>query len=306
MKIALVLAGGGPRGAYQAGVIKGILRKVDEFICAFGNSTGALISTLVAQQNWNLMTRLYTNVKTGNLIEPIIWGDIPLLPDIVDAPDMSEEALLSAAILSGKPNIYNIDPLMKIVDDNVDFNELKEASCEVGYLCAEFCSSQPLFISSKSRASAKILRSALQASVSMPIYMPSVKIGSRAGRYVDGGLCKHLPGVEVLKAKRFNEADVVMFIATAPVNNIKPKTKNPKMIETIITTLMGLSDSNDANSLEKECLLVKQALKDKKFILVQPDTPLPITSSVKFVPEEMKLAYELGIQKAKEVNQLLK
>lgn len=305
MKVALSLSGGGAKGAFEAGFIKGILRKVDEFVCSFGNSTGSLISTLVAQKNWNLMTRLYTKIKTGNIIEPILWKDIPILPDLLPPPDIAESALLAAAIIAGRPSIYNIDPLMKIIDDNVDFDDIKDSDCEVGYLTTEWGSMQPKFFSSKSRISAKTLRKALEASISMPIFMPPVKIKGQTGRYVDGGLYKHIPGTEILNAKRINEADVVILVATCPKYPDTTGKVTKEMVDNIVHTLLGLSDSNDVNSLALEYRRVKEALTTQKLILVQPDKPLPVAHSLRFVPEEMKAAYDIGMQKAKEVNKLL-
>lgn len=308
MKIALVLSGGGAKGAFQAGVIRGILRKVDEFVCSFGNSTGALISTCIGAREFDFMERVYTKVQTGNIIESVLWDDIPIVGDFIPTPKIPDEVALGYAALRGKTSLYNVKPLMKLVDDTVNFNDIKNSDTEVGYLTTNLDTLADVFFSAKkAQISPKTLMDALEASISMPIFMPPVKIHRKRGSFVDGGLSRNLSGREVLKAKRYREADVVMFISTVPKGKPHSDTREDSIFGIIIKTLWGLSDWNDRNSLYREVLEVRdQVRKDgKEFIFIQPDEELPVKSSLGFIPEEMSQAFDVGLRKAKEVNKLL-
>jgi len=301
MKVAVALSGGGSKGAFSAGVIKGILRKVDEFVCAFGSSTGSLVATCIAGGMYDFMTRVYTLVNTGNIVKPLIWEGIPFIGDNFDSPDIPLEALLGYSVLTKKLNIYSIAPLMELIDANVDFKELIKSKIDFGYLVSNWGKNTPRFYSNKQAAtSPEALRKALEASVSIPIFMAPVKIPGSQGEFVDGGLTRHLPGQEILSSKRYKEADVVLFVSTIP---IKPDTaKIPTNIISVLShTLFGLSDSCDLNSLDYETLYVKtQAEKDgKKFIVVRPDADLGFSSSLDFNPGKMKIAFNVGIEKAK-------
>jgi len=305
MKVGLVLSGGGAKGAFEAGVVKGILRKVDEFVFSYGCSTGSLISTCVASEKFDFMTRVYTRVKTGNILSCYFWKDVPIL-NALPSPDLPLEVLLAIAAPLKLPALYNIEPLIELVDSNIDFTALRNAPCEVGYLTSEFDSVKSAFF--KSSTAAKTLRDALFASVSMPVFMPLVNISGKSGRYTDGGLTRHLPGKEVFQAKRYAEADAIIFVSTLPANKGSgPIDKVDEVMGILAHTISGLSDSNDYNSLRYEIAEVgQQVIADgKKFIVVQPDNGLPISNSLRFVPEEMKACYDMGIQKAKAVNKLL-
>jgi len=72
-KSAIVLSGGGARGAYSAGVVSVVQANTDEIPVVGGTSTGSLISTLIALDNWDLLKQIYNGgVKTENIIRPLV------------------------------------------------------------------------------------------------------------------------------------------------------------------------------------------------------------------------------------------
>jgi len=302
VRVAVALSGGGCKGAFSAGVIKGMLRKVDEFVCAYGSSTGALIATCIAGKKFDFMTRVYTKTNTGNIIKPVAWEDIPVINDMFESLDFSMEAMLGYAFITKKKSLYSISPLVRLIKKNINFSEIRNSTTEFGYLVSNVAKNKSVLVSSKSPdISSEGLLKALQASVSIPIFMPPVRIPGMKGLYVDGGLTKHLPGTELLMSRRYEEADVVLFISTIPVT--PDNKKLPKTIgEIVIHTLLGLSDSCDINSLQLEVNRAQaQAEKDgKKFILVRPKTELDFESSLDFDPKKMNVAFNQGIRQASE------
>jgi len=305
MNVGVILSGGGAKGAFEAGFIKGILRKVDEFTIAYGSSTGSLISTCIGLNEFDLMERIYTGVETDNILEPNILDDIAVLGDIFSTPDIPIEVLLGYAVLFKKSSLYSIDPLKKIIDNFVDFNELKASSVDVGYLTTNIDTLKSVFFSAK-KTSPKNLRSALLASVSMPVFMSPVKIG-RKGRFVDGGLSRHLPGLESLSSPNYDKTDVFIFVSTLPLNFYPDNKVSDNIFDILIATIFGLSDWNDRNSLCNEISVVRDKLKKdgKKLYVIQPDNLLPIKNSLHFDPKEMKELFKLGMKAARSVNKLL-
>ena len=305
MKIAVALGAGGARGAFEMGVIKGLLPQIDEFVCAFGCSTGSLVATCIGANAFDLGERVYTKSKTGNIIKPLLWDDVPIVGDMLPSPDFPEEVMLAYAAIKGLNAMYNFEPLQDIIHNNINFEELKNSNTEVGYLTTNIETMDSVFFSSKKAGITwQTLEAALFASISVPLYMTPVKIPNKKGKFVDGGLTRHLPGVEILKARRYKEADVVLFISPIPVNKAPPKKRKDNLYGTIISTLDGLSDWNLYNSFHKDILEVKTKVEEdgKRFIVVQPQDVLPIENSLRFVPEETSVLFKMGVELASQIS----
>src|SRR5829696_6024104 len=82
-KKALVISGGGSKGAFAVGVIKHLSENFPEidFDIFVGTSTGSLIVPLAASGQVQLLQQLYTSVTTddvvikGNVIERFLHSD---------------------------------------------------------------------------------------------------------------------------------------------------------------------------------------------------------------------------------------
>lgn len=68
MKTALVISGGGDKGAFAVGAIEVLLEKEFHFDLISGTSTGALIAPLVAIYDINELIKLYTTTKKRDVI----------------------------------------------------------------------------------------------------------------------------------------------------------------------------------------------------------------------------------------------
>jgi predicted acylesterase/phospholipase RssA len=71
MKRALVISGGGSKGAYALGVIDQLRSNFSklEFDCFVGTSTGALISPFAALGEFELLNKIYTSTKTKHVLK---------------------------------------------------------------------------------------------------------------------------------------------------------------------------------------------------------------------------------------------
>src|SRR5690606_32646465 len=69
MKKALVISGGGSKGAFAVGVYKHLIENYSlDFDVLVGTSTGALIVPLAALGKTDLLEELYTTQKTENIV----------------------------------------------------------------------------------------------------------------------------------------------------------------------------------------------------------------------------------------------
>ena len=69
MKQALVLAGGGAKGAYQAGCIKAMREIGYDFDIVTGTSIGALNALLVIQKDYEVLYKLWNEIKISDVLK---------------------------------------------------------------------------------------------------------------------------------------------------------------------------------------------------------------------------------------------
>ena len=100
MKIGLCLCGGGAKGSYQAGVIKGLYDNgINEFEAISGTSIGAINGYYIFTDNVENLYKMWTNIQTN------IENDIKIVDNTVD-------------------NSYVIDGLKSLINnkqDRIDF-----------------------------------------------------------------------------------------------------------------------------------------------------------------------------------------
>jgi len=79
MKTALVLAGGGTKGAYQNGIITA-LREIgrDDWNIVTGTSVGALNAALVVQKDFDALQRLYDSLSADMFINGFVPNDMSI------------------------------------------------------------------------------------------------------------------------------------------------------------------------------------------------------------------------------------
>src|SRR6266496_2847586 len=77
MKRALVISGGGSKGAFAVGVIRRLLNTFPnlDFDIYVGTSTGSLIVPFAALKEFDALEALYTTQKTENIIQKFNIGD---------------------------------------------------------------------------------------------------------------------------------------------------------------------------------------------------------------------------------------
>jgi len=185
-KRALVISGGGSKGAFAVGAIKALAANAPEttFDIYIGTSTGSLIVPFAAAGALDLLEKMYTTVTTA---------------DIVQKDNNFAEQLLT------EDSLFNADPLAKLVTQNYndDFcNKLFASDKEVYLATTCLQTGESVFFSTKNPpagADADVVkarnpdtfRRAVMASACQPVFMPPIEVekGMQPFRqYVDGGV----------------------------------------------------------------------------------------------------------------------
>jgi predicted acylesterase/phospholipase RssA len=197
MKRALVISGGGSKGAFAVGVIK----KLQEiyptlfFDIYVGTSTGSLIVPLAAIDEITLLEQIYSTQKEGSIVKKLRIGDRLNTDSIFDAnPLMSliekhfTDARFNELITSGKKLYINTTCLQ--TGGLVVFTNDNTLISKEGYEVRQI-------------VNANHFRRAIMASACQPVFMPTIKVNrdlpgnpERDFQYVDGGV-KEYAGVEI-------------------------------------------------------------------------------------------------------------
>ncbi|HEX8313659.1 MAG TPA: patatin-like phospholipase family protein [Flavisolibacter sp.] len=228
-KKALVISGGGSKGAFAVGVLKRLAFEFPDiaFDIFVGTSTGALIAPLAVMGDIPLLEKLYTGVKTE---------DIVLKGNVIDR-FMNDVSLFDAKPLGNLvKQFYN--------DANCDkiFKSGKEVflvtTCLQTTQAVVWTSQQPPAVTSYEMIKAANFtefRRAVVASANQPVFMQPIEIreGTPIRQYVDGGVREYLGMQIAIDAG----ADEIFAISLSPLKKDSAETRYTKTFGVLQRTL---------------------------------------------------------------------
>ncbi|HSU17139.1 patatin-like phospholipase family protein [Longimicrobium sp.] len=328
---ALVISGGGSKGAFAVGALKYLmLEKGLDFDILAGTSTGALIAPMIAAQGKAALAALeteYTTVTTK---------------DILDGE-------LAIRVLEGKPSFHGSKPLRKRIEAHVTqqvFDALRASKKRMAVTSVDlhdgklvYYQTGPTPIPSDDVVvqvqTLEQLVNAIHASASIPVYMPPVpnsRPGAPADPYVDGGVREYVPIEIAIDAG----ADEICCIILAPQLEKRATFEKPKpnVVDVLQRSIDLLSEEVGASDVKLSQLYtsanvwinavvgklraagvkddvivpafqnagVKNPFAGKRAVslrIIRPQKPLR-GETLKFSPDDMKANLEYGFQCAKE------
>ncbi len=246
MKRALVISGGGSKGAYAIGVLKRLLEAYPglNFDMYVGTSTGALISPLAAIDEIELLENLYTSLHTDDVILENRLGDV--LNDV---------------------SIFDVEPLRQLLVNNYDDNRYQQLSnsgkdvfltttcLQSGELVVFTNAKNPVrsaLYQTKKIESARHFRRAVLASASQPVFMPPVKVNEVVAgepfpnfQFVDGGV-REYAGVQIAIDNGATEVFTILLSSGLP--SVENKEFN-NLFDILKTTIDIFTDDVGKNDL---------------------------------------------------------
>ena len=189
MSRALVISGGGSKGAFAIGVVKRLLNEYVnlDFDIFVGTSTGSLIVPLVAMQEMALLEKLYTTQKTQNIVLQNRLGD-----------------------RLGDHSIFDATPLWNLLTANYTDERYEQllltgkklyltTTClqtgELVVFTTDDAPEAPEHYTLTSMTDANHFRKAVMASSCQPVFMPPIKVNKDVPgeanpgyQFVDGGV----------------------------------------------------------------------------------------------------------------------
>lgn len=311
-KRALVLSGGGAKGAFTAGVVKYLMVELGfNFDLVVGTSTGALIAPLVASQDIANLIHFYENVEQQDILK--------------DRPDLLA-FLFSDALNDTKPLKRLIT---RFFGDRRRYERLMQSSTEM-FVTVVNMQTGEIEYGNQHRDSKPTLLKKILASACVPVMMPPVKIGKH--QYVDGGVKEIAP---FSKAIDEGATHIISVILSPDAGHREPVRKqftssmdilkrtlalltdeivdNDLKIATVYSEAIRCLDQIKTNAKEKLGLTDSQIRKlfaglenpfqGKRIVgitTIRPDHEL-MDSSLNFDPDKMREMVDKGYKKAKEV-----
>lgn len=270
MKKALVISGGGCKGAFAVGAIEYLLDLGYEFDIIVGTSTGALIAPLVGSGRFATAKEIYSNVRTRQLIRKYCCLTLPW-----------------------RSALYCDKGLKRIVEDRYTediHRDLNETDTMVN-ICTVDLNTGNLCYWDPKKVSRDVFMRALRASSNQPGVMPAVQIQLGGSYHVDGGVREIAP---IQKAIEEGAKEVVAIVLEP--DHIKCTSEKYNRIPRTLLRSLDLMFFET----RKNDIAVGRMSSNIKFTLIRPEKQLT-DNSLRFDPVEMRRMIKLGYAKAKEV-----
>ncbi len=222
---AIVLSGGGAKGAYGAGAAKALwefrrLKEIDRPLCFFGASAGALNAAVLATEGADALIQLWRSMTNRQVLGVVFKS----------AKYQGTKNWFRRVIRRSQPYyVYSGRALLELIRRNISFSKLAESHHLVvaatnytsGTLKAFFHSAvlkQSVAEDNTRPAAMRRLghfepiteenfHACLLASASIPIFFPPVQISN--SWYIDGGVGNNTPTREAAYFMRFLKQQVV-------------------------------------------------------------------------------------------------
>ncbi len=189
MKTALVLGGGGGKGAYQIGVWKALRDMKIEINMVYGSSVGALNGILVAQNSYNEAVDIWLSNTTTKIFSINPSEDVPLVIPFKDISGLPMEEIFGYAqgIVNGGADSSG---LREIIEKALDENTLRNSTIDFGINITTASSMKKNYTYLSDIPHGKVIDYILASAACFPV-AHSVSIDGVS--YVDGGLSDNLP-----------------------------------------------------------------------------------------------------------------
>lgn len=188
MKRALLLEGGGAKGAYQAGAIKAFTQKKIYFDGAGGTSIGAINSAFYVTRNLNAMYKLWQTVES----EKILGLDSDMLDDLdqktFDKKDLKEAVKSIKKIIKNKG--IDITYIKKFLNKHINESRFRRSKIDYGMNTFSLSDMKPVEVFKKDIPEGKLTEYIL-SSAYLPVFKMEKIIDDKY--YIDGGVYSNCP-----------------------------------------------------------------------------------------------------------------
>jgi len=183
----LVLEGGGAKGSYQIGAVKALYEMGYKFDTITGTSIGAINGAFLALGKIDEAYSIWENAELSKAINTDKETFTKLLNFDIKTKDISK--ILNYIIETVRNGGLDITPLRKLLNDNIDEEEIRNSDINFGLITVSFTDANPIEVFIKDIPKGKLIDYII-ASASLPIFKLD-KIDGKS--YIDGGFYDNCP-----------------------------------------------------------------------------------------------------------------
>ena len=234
MKRALVLSGGGSRGAYEIGAWQAMEEMGVRFDAVYGTSIGALNAGLVAQGDAGKAADLWANITIGQIIRTDDEGMS------IDRMISRKRDVIPFLLENAKYLNADVSPLENLLKEYLDEKKVRASGMELGVMTVRAPQMQPVPMRLGDMAEGSLNDWLIASASCFPVF-PAKKIGGAL--YVDGGYFDNMPVDMALE----DGADEIIAVSVHP-NPLHPEYTRMPFLKLIhpLHNLGGFLDFNPA------------------------------------------------------------
>ena len=196
---ALVLGGGGAKGAYEVGAIAALDELSIKAGSVFGTSVGALHAAMYAQGSMDAAAALWDNIRLSDVVSEESLAIADDAENIFDHPEKLLEFITRYAQKKG----VDVSPLMDILHKLIDEDKIRRSGVHLGIVTTRFPSLAMVEKRLEEMETGSLIDWLMASASCFPIF-PMKQVGG--DRYIDGGFCDNTP---VEMAVRSGARDIV-------------------------------------------------------------------------------------------------
>lgn len=196
---ALVLGGGGAKGAYEVGAIAALDELGIKAGSVFGTSVGALHAAMYAQGSMDAAAALWDNIRLSDVVSEESLAIADDAENIFDHPEKLLEFITRYAQKKG----VDVSPLTDILHKLIDEDKIRRSGVHLGIVTTRFPSLAMVEKRLEEMETGSLIDWLMASASCFPIF-PMKQVGG--DRYIDGGFCDNTP---VEMAVRSGARDIV-------------------------------------------------------------------------------------------------
>ena len=276
-KTALVLSGGGARGAYEVGVVKALTRQGINFDLVIGTSIGAINAAFVAQGDMERWQNVWYRLRTSDIYHGLSARRIVQL------------------IRGGCMGILDATPLESVLRAELDLQIIKKGTTTAGWCITDLCSLETLLVTTDDLLCTEEFIDTLMATSAIPLFFPPRSFRGK-GLFIDGGIVRNTPVKFALELG-------VEEVYTVLLNSVAAETRPTNLMESFTRTVELILDSSARNAisfanfyntvLSKEIAEGNSVPRCLKLHVLKPRETLS-ASMMEFDPDQSRTLIEVG------------
>lgn len=196
---ALVLGGGGAKGAYEVGAIAALDELGIKAGSVFGTSVGALHAAMYAQGSMDAAAALWDNIRLSDVVSEESLAIADDAENIFDHPEKLLEFITRYAQKKG----VDVSPLTDILHKLIDEDKIRRSGVHLGIVTTRFPSLAMVEKRLEEMETGSLIDWLMASASCFPIF-PMKQVGG--DRYIDGGFCDNTP---VEMAVRSGARDII-------------------------------------------------------------------------------------------------